>query len=166
MASGVRSWRLGVPVAAALVAADQLTKSLAVSRLADHPAGVHVVGTLYLDLTFNPGAAFGLGSGATPIVEAVVVILIVGLLVVSGRRSHTAGRLESVGLGLIVGGAVGNLVDRVLRHHHGAVIDFLDVARVGNHSWWPVFNLADAGIVVGAVLVAVTRTRSSGSAPR
>ncbi len=151
--------RLTIVTAVVLIVADQVTKSLAADRLGDRPGGVHVVGTVWLQLTYNPGAAFGLGSGVTPIVEAVVVVLVVGLLVIGRRRSRRAGLLEALGLGLVVGGALGNLADRLVRGNGGAVIDFFDVARVGTHSYWPVFNLADAGIVVGAVILGLTRAR-------
>ncbi|MGH9059697.1 MAG: signal peptidase II, partial [Acidimicrobiales bacterium] len=54
-------------------------------------------------------------------------------------------------LGLLLGGAVGNLVDRLVRHHHGGVVDFIDAVRIGGTDYWPIFNVADAAIVVGAV---------------
>lgn len=62
-------------------------------------------------------------------------------------------------MGLLIGGAVGNLVDRVIRDHHRSVIDFIAAARIGTHDRWPIFNLADAAIVVGAVTVAAAYSR-------
>jgi signal peptidase II len=156
------------PVTAALViAADQVTKTWALhlpaTTISGEPAfGRHVVGSIYLDLTFNAGAAFGLGRGVTPIVEGVVVVLVAALLLAGRRASRRPGMAGSLGLGLVVGGALGNLADRVLRHHGGAVIDFFNVAQVGNHEYWPVFNVADSCIVVGAVLLAYRYSRSSG----
>jgi signal peptidase II len=144
----VRRRLLILTVAAVVVAADQATKTWALHHA---QVGRHVVGPLWLELTFNKGAAFGVGQGVTPVVVAVVVILVAGLLVFGRRASRTATVPAAVGLGLLLGGAIGNLVDRVLRHHHGQVIDFIAAARIGHHDWWPVFNLADAAIVVGAV---------------
>jgi signal peptidase II len=141
---------LGVAVALAVVAVDQVTKTLALHHLV---VPRHVVGTLWLELTFNSGASFGVGRGVTPVIEVVVVVLVVGLLVFGRRASRSASRVAIVGLGLMVGGAIGNLIDRVLRHNHGAVIDFIDIAQVGRRELWPVFNVADSAIVVGAIVV-------------
>ena len=68
----------------------------------------------------------------------------------------------AVGLGLLLGGAAGNLTDRVFRHNHGAVIDFIDAARIGSRDWWPVFNVADAAIVVGVVILVLSYRRRPG----
>lgn len=161
----LRSGRYRLALAAAIAAAtagvDQLTKTLAVRHLAGGhltcPATAaprHVVGTLWWVLTCNGGAAFGLGHGATPVVEAVVVVVVAALLLAGRRAARAPGRLLLVGLGLLVGGAAGNLVDRLGRGNGGAVIDFIDAVQVGRHELWPVFNVADAAIVVGAVLAA------------
>jgi signal peptidase II len=142
---------LGAAVAAVVVAADQVTKTLALHHLV---LPRHVVGTLWLELTFNSGASFGVGRGATPVIEVVVVlILAVGLLLFGRRATRTASKVAMVGIGLMVGGAISNLADRVLRHNHGAVIDFIDIAQVGRRELWPVFNVADSAIVVGAIVV-------------
>ena len=141
-------------VAALVVAADQLTKTWALHHA--YPPR-HVFASLWLELTFNTGAAFGLGRGVTPVVEAAVVVLL-AVLVLGARRAARRGTAsEALALGLLLGGAVSNLSDRLLRHipgHPGAVIDWIEVARVGGHEYWPVFNLADASIVVGAILLA------------
>jgi signal peptidase II len=144
---------------------DQVTKSLAQRDLAGRDQPTHLFATLYLNLTYNPGAAFGLGRGVTPIVETVVVLLVAGLLAFGRRAAGRGGALQAVGLGLLVGGAVGNLADRVVRHNHGAVIDFIDAARVGTHEYWPVFNVADSAIVVGAAILALGHARASASPP-
>jgi signal peptidase II len=155
---------LAVAVAAAVVVVDQLTKTWAL-RLpptviaGQQESGRHVLGTVYLELTFNFGAAFGLGRGVTPIVEAVVAVLLMILLLAGRRASRWTGTVASVGFGLVVGGALGNLTDRVLRHNGGAVIDFINVAQVGRRELWPVFNVADACIVVGAFLLAYEYSR-------
>ncbi|MGH9116099.1 MAG: signal peptidase II [Acidimicrobiales bacterium] len=146
--------RLLLPaVAAAVVAGDQVSKTWAL-----HHAVVprHVLGPVWLNLTFNSGAAFGLGQGVTPVVEAVVALLVVWLLAVSRRASRAASVPVAVGLGLVLGGALGNLAGRVLRDNGGRVIDFIAALRIGDHDWWPVFNVADASIVVGAIILVIT----------
>lgn len=134
---------LGVAVAAGVVAADQVTKELALRTLADGP--VHLVWTLELNLTYNRGAAFGVGAGISPVVVGLGVVVLVALL---GFGRHAVRSIPAtVALALVAGGAVGNLADRVLRDAGGAVVDFIDLG------WWPVFNLADMAITVGAVLL-------------
>jgi len=140
-----------VGVAAAVVAVDQLSKSWAQGSLGNEVPR-HIVGPVYFVLTYNKGAAFSLGSGASPVIEALAVLLAVTVLWVSGRLAHGGGRLGTiVGFGLVSGGALSNLGDRFIRHHHGAVVDFVQLV-----SWWPIFNLADAAITVGAVTIGVT----------
>jgi signal peptidase II len=137
-------------VAALIVAADQITKTVAVDHLQlDRP--VHVIGPAYWLLTLNRGAAFSMGAGATPIIEAAVVVLVVGLLLVTGRVSRDSGWRIVIGFGLLLGGALSNLGDRLFRPEHRAVVDF--VQAVG---WWPIFNVADASIVIGVIVVALT----------
>ena len=145
--------RLAVPaVAAAVVAGDQASKTWALHHAT--PAR-HVIWTLWFDLTFNRGAAFGLGRGVTPLVEAGVFLVVAGLVVLGRRATWGSSWAVSLALGLILGGAAGNLGDRFFRHipgHSGAVVDFIAAVRVGQHDWWPVFNVADSAIVVGVVL--------------
>jgi signal peptidase II len=131
-------------VAAAVVVLDQLTKTWALHHLRSGPR--HVVWTLRLNLTFNTGIAFSQAAGSTALVT-IVALVVVALLLVIARR--TSGVLTGVVLGLIIGGAAGNLVDRLVRHHGGAVIDFIDL------QWWPVFNIADAAITIGVVIAVV-----------
>jgi signal peptidase II len=159
---GSRPRRLVLPaVAAVVIALDQATKSWAQRGLVRDglPVPHHLAGPLWLDLTYNGGAAFGLGRGVTPVVESVVVVIVVWLLLVSRRAAQSGSWLSAVGLGLLIGGAAGNLIDRFLRHNHGAVIDFIAALRIGSRDWWPVFNVADASIVVGVVLLAVAFAR-------
>ncbi len=130
--------------------ADQLTKSWAVSRLS-HGRDLDVVWTLRFHLTYNSGASFSVGDGYGRWI-ALVALGIVGLLVWQAR--DTTSRLTAVALGMIVGGALGNVVDRAVRHGDGgvlggSVVDFIDFR------WWPVFNVADMGVVMGAVLLVV-----------
>lgn len=127
-------------VAALVVAVDQLTKSWAVATLADRD--IHVVWTLRLHLVFNSGAAFSFGTGNPWLFAAAAAVLVAGMFW-WGRGVRS--RRVLVALGCIVGGALGNLADRLLRGHGGAVVDWIDL------QWWPVFNVADASIVLGAV---------------
>ena len=147
--------RLGLVfvVAAIVIALDQGTKHWALGRLVDGP--IEVVGSLQFRLAFNPGAAFSLGSGGRfgPWI-AVLAIVVVATLAL-GYPSRF--RLGAVAAGLITGGAIGNLVDRAFRGDdgflHGAVVDFIDL------QWWPVFNIADSAICVGAVLLVLVSLR-------
>ena len=140
-----------VAIAAAVVAADQASKSWALRHARDP---IHLVWTLRLAVTFNSGTAFGLGQNSTSVIVAGVVVLVVVLLGLGRKASRTATWPAAVAMGLLLGGAIGNLTDRLVRHHHGAVIDFIDLR------WWPVFNLADAAITVGAVLLALVLFRA------
>lgn len=128
-------------VVAAVVGADQATKTWALHHFADAPR--HLVWTLQLVVQFNSGIAFSQATGATSIVTVIALGVLVGLLIVARR---TTGMFTAVILGLIMGGAVGNLADRLVRHHGGAVIDWIDLR------WWPVFNVADAALSIGVVL--------------
>jgi signal peptidase II len=136
-----------VGVAIFVLAADILTKALVVAHLrAGEP--VHVLGSvLELNLLRNPGAAFSVGDGDTIVFTAIAVAVVVYIL-------RTARKLRSaawaVTLGLLLGGACGNLVDRIFRApglFRGEVVDFIEVTR-----YWPVFNLADSAIVCGGIL--------------
>jgi signal peptidase II len=132
-------------VSALVIAADQITKSLAVTDLAHHD--VHVLGPIYLRLYYNAGVAFSVGTGLTgPIIVIAIVLVLSIAWVARGVPTMPA----AVAFGLILGGAVGNLADRLFRGHHGAVVDFL-YSRV-----WPTFNLADSCIVVGSFLLAIS----------
>jgi len=135
-------------VAAVVVLLDQSTKTLALDHLPGRT--VDVWWTLRLNLHFNDGGAFGLGQGMAPLFIAAGVVLLAVLLIV-GRR--VTGPAMAIALGLIVGGAVGNLIDRLFRDHGGAVVDFIDL------QWWPIFNVADMAISCGAVLLLITGGR-------
>jgi signal peptidase II len=135
-------------VALGVVALDQITKTWAERALADGP--IHLVWTLSLNLTYNSGAAFSSGTGYTPLITALVVCVLIALLGLSRSATTTLGL---VALGLVLGGASGNLVDRLFRGNGGAVIDFIDLR------WWPVWNVADAAVVIGAILLLLSRRR-------
>jgi len=151
-----RRWGIVLGVAAAVVAVDQLTKWWALHVLRTRT--VHVVWTLQLDLARNTGAAFSRFVGEGPVI-AVLALGVVGVLLWQGRT--VSSRPGAIALGLILGGALGNLVDRAFRGGgflHGAVVDFIDL------QWWPVFNVADACVVVGAILLVIVSVVQPGHA--
>ena len=115
-----------------------------------------VPGVLDLYLLYNPGAAFSLATGMTWVLTLVAGAVVVGVALMARRLGSRAWALT---LGLLLGGALGNLTDRLLREPGfgvGHVVDFLRLPR------WPVFNLADTSIVVAAVLVVVLSFRGIG----
>jgi signal peptidase II len=140
--------------AAAVLALDQLIKHLVVSNLAGRPP-VGVIGSFVeLRYTTNSGGAFSLLTGA-PLFFGVMAIAIIGGIVYASRRTQPLSML--VVLGLILGGALGNLTDRLFRGEgllRGEVVDFVKVGI------WPVFNLADSCIVVGGVALAILLGRA------
>ena len=140
--------RLGLALAAVIVVADRLAKWWAIEALADEPYGVEILPVFNLILVWNKGISFGmLGGGAVPPwLLSVVGLAITLVLVLWLRKVET--RLLAVAIGLVIGGALGNIVDRLW---YGAVADFLDVHWGDYH--WPAFNLADAAIFVGVVIL-------------
>jgi len=142
-------------VAAIVLALDQLTKWWALERLSPPDGSIDLFWTLRLSLTFNSGMAFSQGRGFGPVIGAIALIVVVVLVISAGRGASTLG---AVAIGMVVGGAAGNLCDRLFRSDsgflQGKVIDFIDL------QWWPVFNLADAAVVIGGVLLVVAAWRS------
>lgn len=132
--------------AAGVLLLDRGTKLWAERALADHPIEV-IPSVLTLRFTSNSGGAFSLGQSA-PWFFAAATIVVSALIVVTAFRAR--GVLASVALGLILGGALGNLADRAIRGPglRGHVVDFIDLHV------WPVFNVADSAVVIGAVLLA------------
>jgi len=136
-------------IAAALFVSDLLTKILAVSRLTPGEP-VSIIGDVVrLTLVRNPGAAFSMATGMTWLLTLIAVAVVVGVV----RIGRTLRSLWwAIGLGLVLGGALGNLVDRLFRSPgplQGHVVDFVSVG------WWPVFNVADSSVVCGAILLVV-----------
>ena len=126
-----------------VVLLDQVTKSWAVSALTDGRV-IHVIGSLQFSLGFNSGFAFSQGQGLGPLVGIFAIIAVLFLLR-AVRKATT--QLSAMALCAIVAGALGNIADRIFRGEgwlHGRVVDFIDV------QWWPVFNVADSSITVGA----------------
>lgn len=132
-------------VAALVVLLDQLSKHWVLNALARHEPR-HVVWTLQWNLSFNSGMAFSKGQGIGPVIGLVALVVVVTItLSLRGNSS----RVVAVAAGLVIGGAVGNLCDRLFRGDgwlHGSVIDFIDF------QWFPIFNVADIGVNVGGAL--------------
>ena len=144
-------WMVGSPV----VALDILTKLLAVRHLPPYP--LRIFGDwLTLQLVYNPGAAFGIHVGAYSrwvfLALAIVALIVLGSMV---RQTKPGDDMRLIALGLVCGGAVGNLIDRI--HSSRGVVDFVDVG-IGVHRW-PTFNVADAAVTVGAILLALVLLR-------
>jgi signal peptidase II len=138
---------------------DRMTKIWAEATLPGNPIDV-IPGVLTLRFTTNSGGAFSIGQSAPWFFVGVTAVVVAIILATSFR--HTS-RLAAAALGLVLGGALGNLTDRAVRDEglRGHVVDFIDFHV------WPVFNLADCAIVVGAVLLAWAGTRERpGEGPR
>ncbi len=141
--------RLLLVIAAVLFALDLLTKVIVVATLTPGDP-VYLIGDwARLSLVRNPGAAFSMATGMTWLLTLVAAAVVIGVI----RIGRTLRSLWwAVGLGMVLGGALGNLVDRLFRSPgplQGHVVDFVAVG------WWPVFNVADSAIVCGAILLVV-----------
>ena len=144
---------LGLVVGVVLL--DQITKALVVERLADEPFSI-IGDTVELRLSRNPGGAFSLLTGFTPVLAVLAAIVAIVLVRVAQRAKDP---VMVVALSLVLGGALGNLTDRVFRAPgflRGEVVDFV---RVGA---FPSFNVADSAITVGAVLLLLWGWRDRG----
>ncbi|MBN9098004.1 MULTISPECIES: signal peptidase II [unclassified Pseudonocardia] len=145
-----RPWKPLAVAGAVVIVVDQAAKAIALRAL-DEP--VTILPGVALRLSFNTGAAFSTGTTLTPLITVVAVIAVLGIAGVA-RRVATSG--WGLALGLIGGGAAGNLADRLLRPPgvgRGAVVDYIDV------SWFAAFNLADVAITAGALLAVVLAVR-------
>ncbi len=151
----LRTWRAPLTIAAIIVICDQLTKQWAVDNLSDGHV-VHVIWTLQFNLAFNSGMAFGTATGFGPVIGLVATGVIVWLLI---SLRGDGSRLSTFGIGCVIGGAAGNLIDRLFRGDgwlRGSVVDFIDF------QWFPIFNIADIAVNVGAaalILNAILESR-------
>jgi signal peptidase II len=143
--AGPMQWLGLAAIGLAAVAADQLTKHIVTGHLALDD-GIHVIGPFWIHHVQNSGIAFGLFASATSVVIVLTGIAVAWLLVFFAR-SGARHPVLPVALGLVIGGSVSNLVDRV---RLGYVTDFIDLR------YWPAFNLADTFIVVGVVILLTT----------
>jgi signal peptidase II len=136
-------------VASVVWVLDRASKYWVEHTLAGRPPINVIPGVLDLRFTTNPGGAFSLGQGTPWIFVGASIIVSVAIVLTAFRHANV---VTSIALGLILGGAVGNLTDRIVRgpRFSGRVVDFVDFKV------WPVFNAADAAIVIGAVVLAVS----------
>ena len=143
----VRTSRIGLGAALVVLILDILTKGWAMSALSDG-RDIHIFWTLHFALTHNEGMAFSTGTNVGPFI-GMLAIVVIAILIFTLRKQSSV--ISLVATGCIIGGAIGNVLDRVFRGSgfmDGAVVDFIDFR------WWPVFNVADIGIVCGAIAVA------------
>lgn len=143
--------RTGFSLAVLAACLDQATKWIIVYHVMDPPRRIEVTSFFNLVMGWNRGVSFGLFNNDSPmtvwVLSIVAIVIIAGLSFWLIRATHP---LLGIGLGLVIGGAVGNLIDRF---RFGAVADFLDFHVMGYH--WPAFNVADAAITVGACCLLV-----------
>nr|WP_184042875.1 signal peptidase II [Roseospira visakhapatnamensis] len=142
--------RVGLITAAIVAVADQITKYIVFVGIQPPPyGGLDVTSFLSLVSVMNRGVSFGLfssGSPWAPFILTAIAATVVAALTFWLRQAET--RMLSISLGMLIGGAIGNAIDRLV---HGAVMDFVNLHWEGYH--WPAFNVADAAITVGAVLM-------------
>ena len=140
--------KLGLPFTLLSFLLDQATKWWILNHVMEPPRVIPVTGFFNLVLGFNTGVSFGLfGEAPAWLLMAFILPMVAGLLV---WMTRTDSRLTAIALGLVVGGAFGNLLDRL---RHGAVTDFLDFYVGAYH--WPAFNFADVAIVSGVGLLLI-----------
>jgi signal peptidase II len=143
---------LAVVTALAVIAVDHATKWWALGALDDR--NIDLVWKLRFNLVHNAGAAFGLGSRFAPLFALAALTVV---LVLFRTNLGFQSRLSQFAVGLVLGGAIGNLLDRLFRDGHGflggRVVDFIDVQV------WPVWNVADMGILCGAITLAICAGR-------
>ena len=141
-------------VAVAVLALDIASKAIVVATLSDRPPVKLLGSLLILTESRNPGAAFSIGGPSETIIFTAIAVGVIIFIVRSARRIHSLA--WAVALGLLLGGATGNLTDRIFRSpgpFRGWVVDWIEVPH------WPVFNLADSAIVCGGALIVLLAAR-------
>lgn len=132
---------------------DQLSKLIVINNLSNNKSIEVIKSFFYLTYTNNKGAAFSILTGKR-ILLILVALIIIGVLIYYIRRNKIEEKINKIALSLIIGGSIGNLIDRLVR---GAVIDFLDFKIFGYN--YPIFNLADTFIVIGVFLLIIEMFR-------
>ncbi len=148
--------RLGLGIGLVVLLFDQLTKWGILLDVMDPPRVIPVTGFFNLVLVWNYGVSFGMFNTGSPwnaVILTAVAVIVAGSL--TWWLRSIPGRWAQGALGLIIGGALGNAVDRVI---HGAVVDFVDLHVSGYH--WPAFNVADAAISIGALILVIDAVRT------
>ena len=146
---GNGSFSLGLILAFGVLALDQVSKWWIVTEVMNPPQFIPIFPSFNLVMGWNRGVSFGIFDSASPPNQWLLIgpaLVVVVVLLVWLKRADS--RLISSALGMIVGGALGNVMDRI---HYGAVADFLDF-YIGNFHW-PAFNVADSGITIGVVVL-------------
>jgi signal peptidase II len=139
--------RLGLIVAAMIIAVDQVSKMYLIDLMARYPHGIEVTSFFNLVMVWNRGVSFGMFAGDNIRWILVAVAVVISIVVFFWLRKAT-NRMLSIGLGLVLGGAIGNIIDRI---RFGAVADFFDFDLIFMR--WPAFNVADMAIVVGVIVI-------------
>lgn len=139
--------RLGLFIAGVIIAVDQVSKHYLIDLMLRHPGGIEVTSFFNLVMVWNRGVSFGMFAGDDMRWILVGVAVIISIVVFFWLRK-AANRMLSIGLGLVLGGAIGNITDRI---RFGAVADFFDFDLIFMR--WPAFNVADMAIVVGVVVI-------------
>ena len=143
-------WKRFALIALAVVIVDQITKLIIRAQLSPREV-IEVFPGFSISRVANEGIAFGLFPGRQAIVAVLTVVALSAIAIaLAGLVARNA--MVAIGAGLLVGGSLGNLIDRLV---HGAVTDFIDLDR------WPAFNLADCGITIGAVLIVLGLLRDA-----
>jgi signal peptidase II len=146
-------------VALFVLALDAVSKAILVAQLPEDHSPVRILGgAIYIQQTRNSGAAFSFGTGFTIVLTGIAIAVVAFIVRAAGRMRSTAWALT---LGLILGGALGNLADRVFRSPgvgRGHVVDWISLFGP-DAKYWPIFNLADSAIVCGAILAALLALR-------
>ncbi|MBU4173648.1 MAG: signal peptidase II [Actinobacteria bacterium] len=144
--SSKRNTILFLVIAAGALAVDQLLKLLVVMLMEPGQSVTVIPGVLDITYSTNTGAAFGILKGSGQVLFLVALVVVVLTVAWFYYTRHQEGTWSFIALGMVIGGALGNLADRLLR---GKVTDFLDLG------WWPVFNFADVVIVTGVIIFVV-----------
>jgi signal peptidase II len=154
-------FKSGILVAIVVIILDQMTKWWILTSVMTPPQRIPVTGIFDLVLVYNRGVSFGLLGGAPSWATAALIVF---ALLLSMALCIWMWRADSLllgtALGFVVGGALGNVIDRFL---HGAVVDFLDFHAAGYH--WPAFNVADSAITIGVVILIIDSLKSKPAEP-
>ena len=156
-----KPFHVGIPAACAVIALDQVVKWWILSFVMTPPRRIPVTGFFDLVLVMNRGVSFGMFDSAPEWATPALIVFAVLLSAVLGLWMWRAGTmLLATALGFVIGGAVGNVVDRF---RFGAVVDFLDFHVAGYH--WPAFNVADSAITVGVALLILDSLKTKSAKP-
>ena len=159
-----RKWKIAVGWVAAIVIVDQITKAIVDRSMLLHDSIPLIDGVFNLTYIRNTGAAFGIFAGSNEVFRLPfligVSILAIGFILVMLKRLRESETGLAAALAFILGGAIGNLIDRIF---YGEVIDFLDV--YWSHYHWPAFNVADSFITVGVAITLFYLIKAKGDDP-